>query len=107
MNDILWKCCEYLNEMKPEFSGDTKSFVLFLHVLVSFTSTSNWIVLKKKNMEIIKAGMNQLCANLMGQLFHKGFYLVLKVTIQSFYYFKDIEYTLFLDSCIVLYHNNL
>lgn len=81
MNDILWKCCEYLNELKPEFSGDTKSIVLFLHVLISFTSTNNWIVLKKKNMEVIKAGMNQLCANLMGQLFHKGFYLVLKVII--------------------------
>jgi ubiquitin-protein ligase E3 B len=78
MNDILWKCCEYLNDLKPEFAGDMKLIVLYLHVLVSFTSTSNWIVLKNKNMEVLKSGMNQLCANLMGQLFHKGFYLVLK-----------------------------
>ncbi|RZC40397.1 hypothetical protein BDFB_001114 [Asbolus verrucosus] len=78
MNDILWKCCEYLDDLKPEFAGDMKSIVLYLHVLVSFTSTSNWIVLKNKNMEVLKSGMNQLCANLMGQLFHKGFYLILK-----------------------------
>ncbi|CAH1155824.1 unnamed protein product [Phaedon cochleariae] len=78
MNDILWICCEYLNDLKPEFASDTKSIVLYLHVLVSFTSTNTWNVLKNKNMEVLKSGMNQLCANLMGQLFHKGFYLVLK-----------------------------
>lgn len=78
MNDLLWKCCEYLKDLKPEFAGDTKSIVMFLHVLVSFTSTNTWTVLKNKNMEKLKPGMNQLCANLMGQLFHKGFYIVLK-----------------------------
>lgn len=79
MNDILWKCCEYLNDLKPEFASDMKSIVMFLHMLVSFTSTNTWIVLKNKNMDVLKSGMNQLCANLMGQLFHKGFYQVLKV----------------------------
>ena len=79
MNDILWKCCEYLNDLKPEFAGDMKSIILYLHMLVSFTNTSNWLVLRNKNMDVLKAGMNKLCANLMGQLFHKGFYLILKV----------------------------
>nr|XP_023030496.1 ubiquitin-protein ligase E3B [Leptinotarsa decemlineata] len=78
MNDLLWNCCEYLNDLKPEFASDMKSIVLYLHVLVAFTSTSTWTVLKNKNMEVLRSGMNQLCSNLMGQLFHKGFYLVLK-----------------------------
>ncbi|KAJ8917808.1 hypothetical protein NQ315_010714 [Exocentrus adspersus] len=78
MNDILWKCCECLEDLKPEFASDMKSIVLYLHVLVSFTSTNTWAVLKLKHMEVLKSGMNQLCANLMGQLFHKGFYLTLK-----------------------------
>lgn len=78
MNEILWICCEYLNGLRPEFAGDMKTIVLYLHVLVSFTSTNTWMVLKNKNMEILRPGMNKLCANLMGQLFHKGFYLVLK-----------------------------
>ncbi|XP_056636344.1 ubiquitin-protein ligase E3B [Diorhabda sublineata] len=78
MNEVLWKCCIYLNDLKPEFTSDMKSIMMFLHVLVSFTSTKTWVVLKNKNMELLKPGMNQLCANLMGQLFHKGFYLVLK-----------------------------
>ncbi|XP_072380057.1 ubiquitin-protein ligase E3B [Diabrotica undecimpunctata] len=78
MNEILWNCCGYLNDLKPELSGDMKSIVMYLHVLVSFTSTNTWVVLKNKNMEMFWSGMNQLCANLMGQLFHKGFYLALK-----------------------------
>ncbi|CAH1986182.1 unnamed protein product [Acanthoscelides obtectus] len=78
MNDILWKCCEYLIDLKPEFASDMKSIVLYLHMLVSFTSTNTWTALKNKNMEMLKPGMNQLCANLMGQLFHKGFYPILK-----------------------------
>ncbi|KAH1003133.1 ubiquitin-protein ligase E3B isoform X1 [Dendroctonus ponderosae] len=78
MNRVLWTCCVYLNDLKPELAADMKAIVLFLHVLVAFTSTNTWAVLKIKAMAPLRGGMNQLCANLMGQLFHKGFYLVLK-----------------------------
>ncbi|KAF5298208.1 hypothetical protein FQA39_LY02632 [Lamprigera yunnana] len=78
INDVLWKCCDYLEELRPEFANDMKNVLLYLHVLVSFTNTNTWIVLKKKNMDVLKLGMNKLCANIMGQLFHKGFYLTLK-----------------------------
>lgn len=80
MNKVLWKCCELLDDLKPEVASDMKLVLLYLHFLVSFTSTSTWTVLKSKNMEIFKSGMNQLCANLMGNLVNKGFYLILKVT---------------------------
>lgn len=79
INDLLWKCCEYLKDLRPEYVDDMKFIVLYLHVLVSFTSTNNWVVFKHKNMEVLKPGMNKLCANLMGHLFQNGFYLILKV----------------------------
>lgn len=81
MNKVLWKCCELLDDLKPEIAGDMKMILLYLHTLVSFTSTSTWMVLKSKNMEMFKSGMNQLCANLMGNLINKGFYLTLKVSV--------------------------
>lgn len=81
MNRVLWTCCVYLGELKPELAADMKCIVLFLHVLVAFTSTNTWLVLKIKAMAPLRAGMSQLCANLMGQLCHKGFYLVLKVRL--------------------------
>lgn len=81
MNDILWKCCDYLEELKPELVNDMKSILLFLHILVSFTSTSTWTILKGNHMEPLKPGLNQLCANIMGNLFHRGFFLILKVNL--------------------------
>lgn len=81
MNDILWKCCLYLEDLKPELPQDMKDILVYLHMLVAFTSTNTWAVIRSKNMDVLKAGMNQLCANIMGNLFHKGFYLILKVNI--------------------------
>ncbi|XP_022906806.2 ubiquitin-protein ligase E3B [Onthophagus taurus] len=78
INDILWKCCGYLEDLKPELASEMILILLFLHMLVSFTTTNTWVILKNKNTEVLKIGMNQLCANIMGQLFHKGFYLTLK-----------------------------
>lgn len=91
MNQVLWKCCDYLEDLKPEFANDMKQIVLYLRVLVSFTSTNTWHVLKNKNMDVLKPGMNQLCSNLMGQLFHKGFYLILKVFLRKL----DIKFVFF------------
>lgn len=79
MNDILWKCCEYLEDLKPEYANDMKLVLLYLRVLVSFTNTSTWVMLKNKNMEAVKPSLNQLCTKLLGQLVSKGFYLTLKV----------------------------
>nr|CAD7456022.1 unnamed protein product [Timema tahoe] len=82
MKDILWKCCEYLNDLRPESAADMRVVLLYLHTLVAFTSTNTWNVLKTKHMEPLKPGLNQLCANIMGYLFTKGFYLTLKSLLQ-------------------------
>ncbi|CAH0555010.1 unnamed protein product [Brassicogethes aeneus] len=79
MKEVLWICMEYLDDLKPEISSDYAKVVLFLHVLVSYTSTSQWgIFNKRKDMEVLKSGMNQMCNNLMGQLFQKGYYRIIK-----------------------------
>lgn len=85
MKDVLWKCCVYLDELQPEFKNDMKMILLYLHTLVSFTSTTSWSILKAKSMDILKSGMNQLCANIMGYLFHRGFYLTLKVNVLLYF----------------------
>jgi ubiquitin-protein ligase E3 B len=79
VKDILWKCCYYLDELRPEFQADMRTILLYLHTLVAFTSTSTWVLLRAKHMEVLKPGLNQLCANMMGHLITKGFYVVLKV----------------------------
>ncbi|KAF6203973.1 hypothetical protein GE061_002311 [Apolygus lucorum] len=81
VKQILWMCCEYLETLKPEVSVEYKSILLFLHTLVSFTATKTWGILKARNMEALGTGLNQLCANLMGHLFMRGFYLTLKALL--------------------------
>ena len=83
IKDILWKCCEYLDLLKPEVPTEMRSILLFLHTLVTFTSTSSWKMLQIKSMEPLKPGMVQLSANIMGHLFMRGFYLTLKVSIDQ------------------------
>ncbi|XP_014255272.1 ubiquitin-protein ligase E3B isoform X1 [Cimex lectularius] len=78
IKSILWICCEYLETLKPEVSSELRSILLFLRTLVSFTSTKTWGLLHNKSMESLIPGMNQLCANIMGFLFMRGFYLNLK-----------------------------
>jgi hypothetical protein len=79
VKDVLWKCCCYLDDLRPEFPTDMRIILLYLHTLVSFTSTNTWIILRAKHMEMLKPGLSKLCANIMGYLFTKGFYLSLKV----------------------------
>ncbi|GLH04043.1 E3 ubiquitin-protein ligase Nedd-4 [Gryllus bimaculatus] len=81
MKEVLWKCCCYLDDLRPEIPSDMKVILLYLHTLVAFTATNTWILLKAKHMEKLKHGMNQLCANVMGHLFNKGFYVILKMLL--------------------------
>lgn len=52
---------------------------MYLHTLVSFTSTNTWAILRAKNLAGLKLGMSQLCNNILGALVQKGFFLHLKV----------------------------
>lgn len=72
LKGILGNCCGYLKEVRPECPQDAKSLMLHLHVLVTFTSTSSWKVLKDKTCEPLRPVLSQLCASVASHLMGKG-----------------------------------
>ncbi|KAH6932981.1 hypothetical protein HPB50_011235 [Hyalomma asiaticum] len=72
LKGILGNCCGYLKEIRPECPQDAKSLMLHLHVLVTFTSTSSWKVLKDKTCEPLRPVLSQLCASVASHLMGKG-----------------------------------
>ncbi|XP_022183812.2 ubiquitin-protein ligase E3B [Nilaparvata lugens] len=81
IKEVLWQCCELLADMHPAVPSDTRTVLLYLHTLVAFTATSTWAVLRDKHMHQLQPGCNQLCANIMGHLFMRGFYLTLNTQL--------------------------
>ncbi|KOB78285.1 Ubiquitin-protein ligase E3B [Operophtera brumata] len=69
----------FLNkDYRPESPVDMQSILVHLHTLLEFTATNTWALTRSKNFEKLRGGMTQLCANVMGSLFHKGYFLTLK-----------------------------
>lgn len=83
MKTILYHCLCGLENLKPERVSDHKSILLRLHTLVSFTSSGTWAIQRVKGMDKLKAGMNQLCANIMGHLVNHGFYTTMQVALTT------------------------
>ena len=81
MKTILWHCSERLDALgRPESSSASgpasssqKVLSTLLRMLVSFTSTNTWAVLRSKAMAPVAPAMKQLCANFMGHLVSSGF----------------------------------
>ncbi|XP_048479517.1 ubiquitin-protein ligase E3B isoform X3 [Plutella xylostella] len=78
VKSLLYKCCLYLEDLKPESPLDMQSILTHLHTLVALTATNTWALTRQKNFEKLRGGVTQLCANIMGSLFHRGYYLTLK-----------------------------
>ncbi|XP_050678480.1 ubiquitin-protein ligase E3B isoform X2 [Leptidea sinapis] len=78
IKDLLFKCCQYLEQLKPEYPADMQSILIHLHTLLEFTATNTWAITRLKNFDKLRGGLTQLCANVMGSLFHRGYYLTLK-----------------------------
>ncbi|KAL3214022.1 hypothetical protein MRX96_035051 [Rhipicephalus microplus] len=89
LKGILGNCCGYLKEVRDAQAPDdgfladanpqtgvppkdAKSLMLHLHVLVTFTSTSSWKVLKDKTYEPLRPVLSQLCASVGSHLMGKG-----------------------------------
>ncbi|XP_041977850.1 ubiquitin-protein ligase E3B [Aricia agestis] len=81
IKDLLYKCCQYLEALKPESPVDMQSILIHLHTLLAFTATNTWALTRLRNFEKLRGGMTQLCANIMGSLFHRGYYLTLKTLL--------------------------
>uniref|UniRef100_A0A8C2SMG4 Ubiquitin-protein ligase E3B n=1 Tax=Capra hircus TaxID=9925 RepID=A0A8C2SMG4_CAPHI len=80
IKDILWYCCEFLEQLKPEILQDSKLITLYLTMLVTFTDTSTWKILRGKG-ESLRPAMNHICANIMGHLNQRGFYPALQILL--------------------------
>ncbi|EDL19913.1 ubiquitin protein ligase E3B, isoform CRA_a [Mus musculus] len=48
IKSILWHCCELLGQLKPEILQDSRLITLYLTMLVTFTDTSTWKILRGK-----------------------------------------------------------
>ncbi|XP_069475520.1 ubiquitin-protein ligase E3B isoform X2 [Ambystoma mexicanum] len=82
VKDILWLSCEYLKQLKPDILQEYKLVTLYLTMLVTFTETSTWKILRGKG-ETLRPAMNHICANIMGHLNQKGFYSVLQILLTN------------------------
>ncbi|XP_078193354.1 ubiquitin-protein ligase E3B isoform X6 [Callithrix jacchus] len=80
IKSILWYCCEFLKQLKPEILQDSRLITLYLTMLVTFTDTSTWKILRGKG-ESLRPAMNHICANIMGHLNQHGFYSVLQILL--------------------------
>lgn len=80
IKSILWYCCELLGQLKPEILQDSRLITLYLTMLVTFTDTSTWKILRGKG-ESLRPALNHICANIMGHLNQRGFYSVLQVLL--------------------------
>ncbi|XP_033230447.1 ubiquitin-protein ligase E3B isoform X2 [Belonocnema kinseyi] len=81
LKTVLQHCMTGLENLRPEIVSDHKSILLRLHTLVSFTSPGTWAIQHLNGMEKLKAGMNQLCANIMGHLVNNGFYNIMQALL--------------------------
>ncbi|XP_054155444.1 ubiquitin-protein ligase E3B-like [Oppia nitens] len=83
LKTILWKCCQYLKHLKSELPHDYKQIQLYLNMLITFTSTNSWIVLKQypQIYDPLRPVVNQLCNNVMTSLVTKGLYANLQILL--------------------------
>ncbi|XP_061115724.1 ubiquitin-protein ligase E3B [Conger conger] len=81
IKDILWLSCEFLKKLKPDILQDNKLVTLYLTMLMNFTDTSKWKLLRGK--ENLRPALNRICENIMGHLNQKGFYTVLQILLTN------------------------
>ncbi|KRZ11504.1 Ubiquitin-protein ligase E3B, partial [Trichinella zimbabwensis] len=83
MRKILCKCIIFLANLRLDHLNDAK-LNLYLHLLLSFTSTASWAALKSEEVFALggklRPSMNKLCERLLINLVHADFYPQLSVT---------------------------
>uniref|UniRef100_A0AAR2LQS1 Ubiquitin-protein ligase E3B n=1 Tax=Pygocentrus nattereri TaxID=42514 RepID=A0AAR2LQS1_PYGNA len=82
IKDVLWVSCEFLKKLKPDIMQDNKLVTLYLTMLVTFTDTSTWKIIRGKG-EALKPALHRICENIMGHLNQKGFYSVLQILLTN------------------------
>jgi len=72
---LLALCSCRLDTLRLDASAATgRELATLLRMLVAFTSTAGWNILKLKAMEPLRPGMSRLCENFLGHLVTCGLY---------------------------------
>ncbi|MEQ2279947.1 Ubiquitin-protein ligase E3B [Ameca splendens] len=82
IKDVLWICCQLLKNLKPDILQDSKLVTLYLTMLVTFTDTSTWRIVRGKG-EALRPALTRICENIMGHLNQKGFYSILQILLTN------------------------
>ncbi|KAK5932762.1 hypothetical protein CgunFtcFv8_004440 [Champsocephalus gunnari] len=82
IKDVLWICCQLLKKLKPDILQDNKMITLYLSMLVTFTDTSTWRIVRGKG-EALRPALTRICENIMGHLNQKGFYSILQILLTN------------------------
>ncbi|XP_053181199.1 ubiquitin-protein ligase E3B [Scomber japonicus] len=82
IKDVLWTCCQLLKNLKPDILQDNKLVTLYLTMLVTFTDTSTWRIVRGKG-EALRPALMRICENIMGHLNQKGFYSILQILLTN------------------------
>ncbi|CAL8249093.1 unnamed protein product [Merluccius merluccius] len=82
IKDVLWICCQHLKKLKPDILQDNKLVTLYLSMLITFTDTTTWKLVRGKG-EALKPSLMKICENIMGHLNQKGFYSTLQILLTS------------------------
>lgn len=81
MKKILLRCSSLIARLKSENFSDFKCILLFLNMMVIFTSTSSWQIFRHSNNIALKTVMNQLCFNILDTLVARDFYVNLQLLL--------------------------
>uniref|UniRef100_A0A667ZWG0 Ubiquitin-protein ligase E3B n=1 Tax=Myripristis murdjan TaxID=586833 RepID=A0A667ZWG0_9TELE len=82
IKDVLWISCQLLKNLKPDILQDSKLVTLYLTMLVTFTDTSTWRIVRGKG-EALRPALTRICENIMGHLNQKGFYSILQILLTN------------------------
>ncbi|KAM8886763.1 ubiquitin-protein ligase E3B isoform 3-T3 [Spinachia spinachia] len=82
IKDVLWTCCQLLKNLKPDILQDNKLVTLYLSMLVTFTDTLTWRIVRGKG-EALRPALTRICENIMGHLNQKGFYSMLQILLTN------------------------
>lgn len=72
--NITTIACSYLKLLKPEQPTHQGSIVVFLNILVSFTSTSSWLILRSSDYDQYQPLGEKICRQVTEELASNGLY---------------------------------
>ncbi|KAK4297692.1 hypothetical protein Pmani_029911 [Petrolisthes manimaculis] len=77
MKDVLFIACKILESLQAEIPSGNRLISLYLHLLLTFTATNTWRIVRMPNFEPLKPALNKLTENLIGDLVTRGLYTTL------------------------------